>query len=76
MLTKAQRAVLEQALRDGNEIIMTGQDATIPRVRADVAGRLLVRGYLRRTAGHGHHLHERYEVTDAGKEAMAGGEEG
>jgi hypothetical protein len=46
-LTKAQRRVLEHAVRDGGAIEIGGIDATVPRVRRDVALRLHHLGYLK-----------------------------
>lgn len=68
LLTQPQRAVLEQAVRDGGEIILGGTDATIPRPRPDVVERLVNEGLLRFVGGW---LSTRYRLTDAGRQALA-----
>lgn len=68
LLTNPQRAVLEQAVRDGGEIILGGTDATSPRPRPDVVERLANEGLLRFVGGW---LSTRYKLTEAGRQALA-----
>ena len=66
-LTAPQRAVLEQAVADGGEIILGGSNETRPRPPANVVNRLAGEGLLRFVGGW---LSRKFKITEAGRQAL------
>lgn len=68
MLTLVQRKALQQAVDDGNELVIGGLDGR--PVRRNVLGALVGKGYLMFDAGKGDLFSHVFKVTEAGKHAL------
>jgi len=72
-MTPKQFEALDQAIRDGGEIVMAGIDQTEPRPRRDVVNRLQSLGYITESAcmqtGYSIGLNDYFRVTQDGHRA-------